>query len=337
MPEEVPTTTESPRETETHTPVPPVKTDDKTTMFIPTSIVFQPPSTPETSHTSQTDQPPPPIPNVITPPDGGNRVPPNSKLIQLGFKDTLNFDFVATHTSAISQIFGFVPRGVGHGLEINPAKVAMNKLKPYKSSNSDYRVTLALMYIPEDLVDKLSVSLFNPNSRLYNHPDPPVRTIMSALDPSIPITPGDDSKNKGSGSGGGGGDDSDGPNDKEDGGKDKDKDDAGGSGKSSGVRASAVGIGLGVVGGAAIYGAAMFYVARRYRQKRRQHRRTSSLTSGVGEEGSSSGRDSSQASMSDGHNAIPHRGDSQNSGPAGSGRTQPISAPVMSENSLGWN
>lgn len=235
---------------------------------------------------------------------------------------------MAKNSHAVSQIIAFVPQGVSYGLDIDIPEVYIHKLAPYEGT-VDYRATLVMMYIPEDLVDKLGSLLANPLSALFTHPNPPIMTMMSMIDPTIPLIPGQEYQNpkpgnQNPGSPDGPGDDNDeGDDDKENGGVD-------GSGNSSGVQASAVGIGLGVVGGAALYGAAMFFVARRYRRKRRMHRRTSSLTSGMGDDHSSR-----VASPSEG--LVGNYRDSHGSGGGGSARTAMISAPVMSENSLGWN
>jgi hypothetical protein len=224
---------------------------------------------------------------------------------------------------AVIQIFAYLPEGVSHALEIPVKSIAIERLEAYESDVIDYQATVALMYIPSNLVSKLEASIHTPSSLFWNHPTGPVNTIMSAIDPSIPIWPGTP---HGSQTGGGPGPESG------NGGSGPGGDGGAGTGNTSGVRVSAVGIGLGVVGAAALYGAAMFFVARRYRQKRKNHRRTSSIASGLSE-------DSSRvASPSEGLMSDPAYGrNSRNSGGAGSGRTQMISAPVMSENSLGWN
>jgi hypothetical protein len=251
--------------------------------------------------------------------------PQDSVLIQLGFKRELNYQFVVGSKDAVIQIFAYLPEGVAHALEIPVKSIRIDKLEAYDSDVIPYQATVALMYIPSNLVSKLEASLHTPSSLFWNNKNSPVNTIMSAIDPSIPIFPG---TSHGSHTGGQGGD---GPG-SGNGGSAPGGDGGAGTGNSSGVRASAVGIGLGVVGAAALYGAAMFYVARRYRQKRKNHRRTSSVASGLSE------NSSRVASPSEGLMSDPAYGrNSRNSGGAGSGRTQMISAPVMSENSLGWN
>ena len=260
--------------------------------------------------------------------------PENSTLIQLGFNYGLNYAFVVSSPTAVSQIFSYLPVGVSHGLDIALKSVVMQYLQPYNTLDSlNYITTLAMAYIPADKVDTLSMNLLNPNSDLYKNPNPSVVTLMSMIDPSIPILPGSaiagggtpvNSANSATTSGSGtSGDGSPG---------------SGGSG-SSPIRPSSVGIAVGAVAGAAVYGAAMFLVARRYKKRKAAHQRSSSTQSGnrgfragensnlmaAGARGSYGTRFGGRISrMSDGS-------DSERSG-----RTY-ISPPVMAENSLGWN
>jgi hypothetical protein len=230
---------------------------------------------------------------------------------------------------SISQIFLYVPQGVAYGLEIPNGEVVMDSLRPYNlGSGAEYVTTLALAYVPEDMVNLLSLELHNRNSRLYNNPDESVNTIMSMLDPTIPLDAGQGlgvlpTDGDGSDDGQNNSDDAAGP--------------GGSGGSSSAVRPSSIGIGVGVVCGAAVCGAGMFFVSRRYRNKIREHRRSSSVSEG---EYRDSPHDSAMMSgaRDDGYGSTtPYAGGriSQTSG--GSARTQMISAPVMAENSLGWN
>lgn len=236
---------------------------------------------------------------------------------------------MATTTLSSSQIFLYVPKGLEYALQCLSNELTMFAIQPYDNSKSTgYIATVALAYIPSDLVDGLAQMLHNPNSRLYDQPDPSVRTLLSMIDPTIPLVVGESSSsssgnNLSSGGGFTGGSGSDGSGD----GNGSSGEDAGASNSSS-TRASSVGIGVGVVAGAAAYGAGMFWVARRYRKKRQLHQRSSSTVE----------------QMSEGHGAGSLFGaggrisrNSHNSRGGASARTQMISAPVMTENSLGWN
>lgn len=205
----------------------------------------------------------------------------------------------------------------------------MQSIRPYDTTKTlGYITTVVLGYIPSDMVDPLSLQLHNPNSRLYSDPDTPVHEMMSMIDSTFPLIPGQalsGSSSTGNNNAASGNSDTSGKGSSSSNGNSGG--DAGASSSSSGVRGSSVGIGVGVAAGAAAYGAAMFAVARRYRKKNQQHRRTSSVAD---EQMSETGRAGS--AFISGGRISPH---SMHSGR--SGRTQMISAPVMTENSLGWN
>ena len=216
--------------------------------------------------------------------------------------------------------------------------MVMQYLQPYNTLASlGYMTTLAMAYIPADMVDPLSLALLNPNSNLYQVSNGSVKALMSMINPSIPLLAGS-SMNGGSpvgaasaaGSSSASSGNQGGPAD---------------ANSSSPVRPSSVGIGVGVVAGAAIYGAAMFYVARRYKRRKASHQRASStLTGGTRRPGEGSALMSGGIRHSGGYRSTDrnarHSGGSSGSdgsgGTQGSGRTY-ISPPVMAENSLGWN
>jgi hypothetical protein len=244
-------------------------------------------------------------------------------LIQIGFNGQLRYSFVATTPLSSSQIFLYVPQGLIYALEVLGKDISMFQIQPYdNSASTGYIATVALVYIPTDKVDTLRKLLRSPLSRLYQQPNESVKTLFSMIDPSIPLVVGESGSSSGSGLSSGSGYSGSGSSGSNGSGDSSNNADAG-AGRSSSARASSVGIGVGVVAGAAAYGAGMFWVARRYRKKRQLHRRSSST---VGETSVGSGSlFSAGGRLSRG---------SQNTRGTGRG---PISAPVMAENSLGWN
>jgi hypothetical protein len=255
------------------------------------------------------------MPKVIAPPGGPVTKPDNSTLIQIGFTHELNYAFVSTNPTSAEQIFAFLPKGISYGLLVNSVDAKMFNIQPYDTSRTmGYLTTLALLYIPTDLVNQLAVDLHTPNSGLYNNPDFTTAQLMSFINPTVPLIAGQPMDGSyqgnaaaptttvGSPNGGApfGGD----------------------SSNSDTVKSSAVAIGSATAVGVVLYGAAMGLVARRYRKKRQSHSRNSSLT---GSEpawmGGAGNRDSHGSGSSQGRSI----------------RSQGISAPVMSENSLGWN
>lgn len=267
--------------------------------------------------------------------------PANFTLVQVGFSFGLNYPFVVGKPESAMQIFAYLPRGIAYGLGIPKENVLMNALMPYDTSQQlGYITTLAQTYIPADLVNELQLHLHSPSSPIYLSPDAPVRALMDMVNPTIPILPGaamdgyssSSAYNAAATTRAGEGDGA--PI-------------GGDSGSAKKVSGASVGIGLGAVGGAAVYAAAMIYVARRYRQKRKGHQRASSVpTAGEMTQRSSGGMGGLFMSGANGRNSprtlVSHSGGrnsrtSNNSSNGRSIREQGISAPLMSENSLGWN
>ncbi|PGH15068.1 hypothetical protein AJ80_05693 [Polytolypa hystricis UAMH7299] len=316
-------------------PLPPVFTDSETIMAVKTSILYEPkPSKPSTTRTPASKQSS--APKIIAPFDGIPRAPDDTALIQIGFNSSLSYEFIMGHTESANQVFAYVPMGVAYGLEIPNERAVPQLIQPLNTlRNREYTVAVILIYIPKPLVSELEMLLHNPNSLLFNNPTQPVRDIMMMIDPSIPLLAGEVSPSPGHDAGqanptdGGDG----GPADENEG------EGPGGAGNSSNVNTKSVGIGLGVVCGAAVYGAAMFFVARRYRKRRSMHRRSSSISTGSGSFDSEQHYSDAFMSGARGGSVTPHGAGGRNSrtSGAGSARTQMISAPVMSENSLGWN
>lgn len=271
--------------------------------------------------------------------------PANTTLIQIGFKYPLNYRFVVSSPVSVAQIFEFLPQGIAAGLtksggvatDDDPGipldQVVMQSLQPSDTSQQlGYITTLALAYIPSDLPDKLERVLHTPISGIYHNKNPSVNTLMGMINPSWPIHargPLGSFPNGGangpSSTAGPGGDGS--PL-------------GGGASSSASVKGTSIGIGVGVVAGAAVYGAAMFFVARRYKQRKQRHSRSSSIPAHEPSDALMGG-----ALMSGGRDTPVHHGrttpgggrDSRGSGRSGSARAQQISAPMMAENSLGWN
>ncbi|KAF2725736.1 hypothetical protein K431DRAFT_259360 [Polychaeton citri CBS 116435] len=283
------------------------------------------------------------MPRLIQPPGGMPAQPENATLVQVGFNYGLNYPFVVAHSDSTAQIFAFLPQGIAHGLNISNSSVTMHSLQPFDTTNElKYVTTLANAYIPSDLVDQLQLDLHAPFGAIYGNPSAPVKTLMQMINPTIPIIPGanlnsgsvtDEPENPSASSTAAAGDGA--PI-------------GGDSGSSQKVRSSSVGIGVGAVAGAALYGAAMIYVARRYKKRRQNHQRAGSVPVGAGPEmsqrssaGGMGGYFMSGANGSaDRYSGSGGRGSRVSAGGSSNGRSireQGISAPVMSENSLGWN
>ncbi|KAJ5143024.1 uncharacterized protein N7515_001811 [Penicillium bovifimosum] len=301
----------------------PTTSDDNN--WMPSTILIMPTVTAtETSTSGETEQPKPTaLPGSITPSNDVSEAPADSVLLQLGFNNQLPWSFVATTPLSSSQIFNYTPQAIGFALPTLSAKESpvMFALEPYYNwQATGYNATLAIFYFPRDKVDALRALKINPNSALYNQKSESIQSLMSMVDSTIPLEfsgnypSGKTDSTDGHGDGGST-DDSDGGN----------NNNGDGSAGSSKAKASSVGIGVGVVAGAAAYGAGMFWVARRYRKRKQLHQRSSSTVEQMSQGGSAAG-----SLFAAGGRAPSH-------GSRGTARSQMISAPVMAENSLGWN
>lgn len=298
----------------------------------------QPSNTNTASLTSTTIAPiPSDQPLVIAPPAGYPQQPANTTLIQVAFNYSLNYEFVLFHSKSQEQIFTLLPQGISYDIGVPQADVVIARLQASNFTvHQGFYTTLAMAYVPADLVDRLKLDLLTPASKLYRNPAPSTNMLMSMINPTFPILANENPAGYSGTSG------------NNDGGASSTSTVLDGAplgpqpGNTSSVKGPSVGIAVGVVTGAAVYGAAMFFVAMRYRKKRQGHQRSRSLID-TADMVHSSGGGASAALMSggrgDGWRSVTpgfDGRDSRNSGRSGSTRAQ-ISAPVMAENSLGWN
>ena len=314
--------------------------DSATVQSVPTSILSTsslPPS--QTGNTEPTGLPTG-VPLVLYPPEGPVKRPDNTQLIQVGFLYPLNYNFVWQNPQSQQQIFKYVPMGIAWGLQIDVENVTMQTLRAWDTTQDlHYITTLALAWVPTGQVDALGLLVHTPTSRFYHTPDNSTNTLLSMINIALPInadnsTDGGDPTTFGAVP-------SSSSNTKEGGAPV-----GGGIGSSNPVRASSVGIGCGVAFGAAVYGAAMFLVARRYKKRRQSHLRSPSMFSSpvMSHVGPDAGAGAALMSggMGDHRSPSPYHDEDGRAGSRGSGRSgstgrQQISAPVMAENSLGWN
>ncbi|KAG8531546.1 uncharacterized protein KY384_003176 [Bacidia gigantensis] len=312
----------------------PISYDQNTVQPVESSITYEPSSAPATTGTETVSTGiPSNVPQTIYPPTGPVARPPNCDLIQIAFLYPLNYDFVWIHSESQKQIFTFLPKAIGHCLSIELVNITMQTLKAWDTTQDlHYITTVALAWIPSHLVDTLGLALHTPAGTFYNHPDPSVKTLVSMVNNAVPIRA---------------------TNETDSGSKTGSEPEAtttgaapigGNIGSSSPVQSKSVAIGVGVACGAAAYGAAMFFVARRYKKRRQSHMRSPSMfaspvMSHVGADPAAgqalmSGAMNGERSVSPFYDRAESRGSGRSAGSSG---RQQISAPVMAENSLGWN
>lgn len=337
VPVPVPTTSEKTKVPVTS--IVPTATYSNSEDWMPTSIVVAPSSftfqpTDEPTGTTVEDLPTD-IPRVILSNDPDKSIPEGSVQIQIGFDYALNYNHVAKNPIAAAQIFKYLPQALSFAGGFKIDKVMVSMLVPYDTRQKwGYVTTIAKVYYPEALVDTLKMDLLEPNSDLYHHAKALVNDLTADINPNIDLWGhiiDDDGDNKG--------DDKSGNN------SNNDAIDSGdNSGSSSKQQATTAGIAVGALGLSVMYGAAMFIVARRYKRKRQGHRRASSISGSEASSEMQYGGTGSPAMMGGAllsQDASNYGGaggrDSHGSGNNSSARTANISAPVATENSLGWN
>jgi len=258
-------------------------------------------------------------------------------LIQIGFLSELNWGFVALNSQSAAQIMQLLPQGVSEGLNLQSSEVVIHSLVPLDTASYiGYITTTALLFIPTTMVPTLTLDLQIPVSALYQNSDSTINQLMSLINPNIPLIPGDNlSGSAASGTGSSAtATAAAGNNDGVFSTNTADQN----SQTSAATRNTAV-IAVSAVGAAAAYGAAMFFIARRYKKKKQGHRRSSSIMSpSEMRQSGSPALIGGGAYMTGGRSSSGGDRNSRGSGRTGnSARTQQISAPMMAENSLGWN
>ncbi|KAI1377671.1 hypothetical protein F4677DRAFT_44271 [Hypoxylon crocopeplum] len=327
------------------TSVPAIGTITNSESWLPTTIIVEAStSSINTGGSATATGIPTTLPKQINPFTEPTKQPDDTTLIQISFLFGENYQHLADHPLAASQIFLLLPKGLAFGGGFDVDRVVMESIRPYDTTSQlGYITSQAMVYYPTEGVDQLSADIGYPTTPLYNHGDPLVRNLTSEINPAIGIYPGN-SLGGVPGATGGSGDsptDTDAPN--------NDPFDTQGPGEqtTSAQQGMTAGIAVGAASVAGAYGAAMFIIARRYKRKKQRHQRSSSVTSPSDMRQTGSPALMGGALLSRDFTSSPGYGgaggntrDSQGSGRSGmnnSARTAGISAPVAAENSLGWN
>ncbi|KAK9355706.1 hypothetical protein V1523DRAFT_344337 [Lipomyces doorenjongii] len=353
--------------------------------WLPTTLITE---APPTAAPSSVTQPTPTtttagagLPNVIAPSGGMPTIPSDSTLVQIGFTYALNYPFIVKNPLAVAQIFDYLPKGISYGLDISINQTIMQSIQPYDTAGENFIVSVAMMYIPNELVNTLLLGLHTPSSQFYDNPDPSVNSLMGLIDPTIPLVASTADNGStavpGGSSSASSGDSSSSGNSGSSGGTGSSNQstvlsgslDAYGSPKKSSKQV--IGIAVGAVAGVVVYGVLLFIVARKYRQRKQRQTTTPNMRqisppipyiatsssspylygSPPGSGGSGSGGAAGGSGGHLGHSPTSSTGQNNNasrqsrisgshgssSGGHVSARNQPISVPVMSENSLGWS
>jgi hypothetical protein len=261
---------------------------------------------------------------------------------QIAFDYGLNYNFVASSQGS-NQIFTFLREAIAQAIGVPTDQVINYGLRAADTTQyKGWVTTLAVFMIPQDKNTTLEVQIGQPASKFFHNVDEKgnprkvVNDLTALVDPTWPLPYGslpdgttapdtnqnsqDPASNDVTGQGG------------------ALPGDTTGSRK---VNPTSAGIATGAVLAAVAYGAAMFFVARRYRNKKAAHRRSSSVPSTSRYTYGSVGGGNWMSGARNGRLTPPGPGSRGSRGSSSSNgrsvRTQQISAPVMAENSLGWN
>ncbi|KAG9245245.1 hypothetical protein BJ878DRAFT_458667 [Calycina marina] len=309
----------------------PTDTSVTRTSWLPESLIFASSISLASGATQSAE--PSNFPAIIPNPTGViTTIPEGLSLVQIGFKFSLNWQFVASHSVSASQIMDLLPQGLMYGLDLQSSQVEVDSLVPLDTTEQlGFTTTVAHVYLSDNMTDTLRLDLLIPASKLYSNPNANVNQLMSYISVAIPISVDSTFTDTTSSATGNAASPTTNSNS---GVFDTQPQDT-----SSSVTKNAVGVSFAVAGAAAAYGAAMFFIARRYKKRRQNHRRSSSVMSHseMRQSGSPALVGGANTYMAGGRGS-PNDRDSRGSGSTGqSGRTQQISGPMMAENSLGWN
>lgn len=206
---------------------------------------------------------------------------PNSSqtLVEIGFTQALNYEFVVSNALSTAQILTFLPEAVSYALNISAASVFSNSLRPYPKDG--YNATVAYLVIPSSETSVLEAAWNDTMSALYEQPNSSVQTLVVLIDTSIPLFLSSTTRTSPGTSGGGSTSTS------------KPKADTASYGGLADVNTATststvhnvtkiAGIGFGAAAAAGAYGSLMFLIARRRRLQNNQPRRFSRVPSMAG-------------------------------------------------------
>ncbi|KAI1848214.1 hypothetical protein JX265_011740 [Neoarthrinium moseri] len=345
-------TTSSASQTESETTIAPTTTSDTVIVtsipvtatitnsesWLPGTIIMQTSTSASTTASTTSTGIPTTLPKAITPFDTPPSQPPNTTPIQISFNYGLNYQFIAQNGMAAAQLFSLVPQAVAFDRGFSTDDVVMRSIVPYDTTAQlGYITSQAILYVPSanDTVRKIQLDHKIPSSPLYTNPNQLVFNMTSQINVAIDIIMGSTLEGSKTTATDGASPTSTNNNDPFGGGSDN---------QTSSQKGTTAAIAVGSAAVAAAYGAAMFLIARRFKRKRQAastHQRSSSITSPsdmrqTGSPALMGGALLSRDFTAAGYGGTGGMRDSQGSGTHNSARTAFISAPVRTENSLGW-
>ncbi len=127
------------------------------------------------------------LPKAIAP-DSIQDAPSNYELITVGFKEAWNYPFVVKNSLASAQIFEYLPKVLNHPFDYNSSNTSVLQLVPMVSTEVQYIITVAEVYFPSSDIAALQKHILNASSPLYKNDDATAAALSTLIDPSIPLT-----------------------------------------------------------------------------------------------------------------------------------------------------
>lgn len=130
------------------------------------------------------------IPQMIMSPYGDVEPVVGHSLITIGFKRSLNYQFVVSNPQSSVQILSFLPDVLNNAFNNTLSNVSVIRLVPLQDNSIPYLVTIAEVYFPETLISELAAMIKDESSDLHTKKTSKnvVNTLAQLIDPSIPIT-----------------------------------------------------------------------------------------------------------------------------------------------------
>ncbi|KJZ69585.1 hypothetical protein HIM_11022 [Hirsutella minnesotensis 3608] len=122
------------------------------------------------------------------PNDYAGNLPERTVPIQIGFLAPLRYEVVSKSAKTAAKIRRLLPQALSDASDISITSIKLYALDPYDTRDQwGYITTVARLYYPESLVEKLQMDLWLPSSRLYNNGDVDMRKFTALINPRIDV------------------------------------------------------------------------------------------------------------------------------------------------------
>ncbi|KJZ73074.1 hypothetical protein HIM_07458 [Hirsutella minnesotensis 3608] len=122
------------------------------------------------------------------PSDDTENPPERTVPVQIGFLAPLRYEVVSKNARAAAEILRLLPQALSDASDIPVSSIKLYALAPYDTRDQwGYVTTVAKLYYPEPLLEKLQMDLWSPSSRLYNSGNTDMRKFTALINPKIDI------------------------------------------------------------------------------------------------------------------------------------------------------